>query len=62
MFAWHVLGVGTISSLALLGMTAPSVPGRSGPAASSANDIAFASRRDGNWEIYVMDAAGQNQR
>ena len=26
------------------------------------DDIAFASRRDGNWEIYVMDAAGQNQR
>lgn len=25
-------------------------------------DIAFASHRDGNWEIYVMDAAGQHQR
>ena len=25
-------------------------------------DIAFASRRDGNWEIYVMDAAGRHQR
>ena len=24
-------------------------------------DIAFSSRRDGNWEIYVMDAAGRNQ-
>ena len=28
----------------------------------AADDIAFSSRRDGNWEIYVMDAAGQNQR
>src|SRR4051794_26507820 len=25
-------------------------------------DVAFASRRDGNWEIYRMDATGQNQR
>lgn len=25
-------------------------------------DIAFSSRRDGNWEIYVMDAAGRDQR
>ena len=25
-------------------------------------DIAFASKRDGNWEIYAMDAAGQRQR
>src|SRR5688572_2676327 len=24
--------------------------------------IAFASHRDGNWEIYVMDAAGQSRR
>ena len=24
--------------------------------------IAFASDRDGNWEIYVMDADGKNQR
>ena len=24
--------------------------------------IAFSSVRDGNWEIYVMDADGQNQR
>ena len=24
-------------------------------------EIAFASQRDGNWEIYVMDAAGRNQ-
>jgi len=23
--------------------------------------IAFSSKRDGNWEIYVMDANGQNQ-
>ena len=23
--------------------------------------IAFSSKRDGNWEIYVMDASGQNQ-
>src|ERR671913_509210 len=27
-----------------------------------ASGIAFASRRDGNWEIYVVDAAGQPQR
>ena len=29
--------------------------------AAAPADIAFASRRDGNWEIYVMDAAGRNQ-
>lgn len=28
----------------------------------SAASIAFASKRDGNWEIYVMDADGRNQR
>jgi Tol biopolymer transport system component len=28
----------------------------------SANRIAYASKRDGNWEIYVADAAGRNER
>lgn len=37
------------------------VPGRDAERSASA-DIAFASHRDGNWEIYVMDAAGQQQR
>jgi TolB protein len=32
------------------------------PSGQSADDIAFASRRDGNWEIYAMDASGQRQR
>src|SRR5687768_18476254 len=42
------------------GMSAPTALA---PATSTfaSDDIAFASRRDGNWEIYVMDAAGRNQ-
>lgn len=28
----------------------------------AASSIAFASRRDGNWEIYVVDAGGQSRR
>jgi TolB protein len=43
-----------------------SVSGQSPTASGSLNadpaEIAFASHQDGNWEIYVMDAAGRNQR
>ena len=46
------------------GPTATSAPPVLASATSppAADDIAFSSRRDGNWEIYVMDALGQNQR
>ncbi len=42
-------------------LSQPSTPAASGAVRASSADIAFASRRDGNWEVYVMDAAGRNQ-
>jgi Tol biopolymer transport system component len=39
------------------------IPARaSSPQHAPVAELAFASRRDGNWEIYVMDSAGQSQR
>lgn len=37
-------------------------PPSSGSTRSASADIAFASRRDGNWEIYVTDEAGRDQQ
>ena len=44
-----------------LGLRDTIVPTVFGSIPPAADDIAFASRRDGNWEIYVMDALGRNQ-
>jgi Tol biopolymer transport system component len=56
-----------LSFLAAVGMAAAWVSAgprsaRTAPVGFASDDIAFASRRDGNWEIYVMDAAGRGQR
>jgi Tol biopolymer transport system component len=53
-------------SVVAIGLFASAVSLRTPPTARfitlPSADIAFASRRDGNWEIYVTDDAGQNQR
>lgn len=36
--------------------------GAASPQRAIAPEIAYASRQDGNWEIYVMDSAGQSRR
>jgi TolB protein len=58
--------IGRLISLAAIAAFTVSVPLRPPATASSIRsasaDIAFASRRDGNWEIYVMDEAGRDQR
>ena len=58
-----------VTALAAVGMAAawgwavaPTTRPALAPAVSASSDIAFASRRDGNWEIYVTDPAGQRQR
>ena len=55
-----------VISFVAIGMFASAVPWRT-PAApdsmrSASADIAFASRGDGNWEVYVTDEAGRNRR
>lgn len=52
--------VGTFA--AWLSLRAPSTPTTAGSIRSASADIAFASRRDGDWEIYVMDEAGRNPK
>ena len=37
-------------------------PAAAAAADAASDDVAFASRRDGNWEIYVMGGTGGNQR
>jgi len=48
-------------AMAAAGLVTLAAPGHDAAVEPPA-DIAFASRRDGNWEIYLMDAAGQHQR
>ena len=45
-----------LASVVAVGLTPPTVN------AAPQAQIAFSSNRDGNWEIYVMDANGDNQR
>lgn len=51
-----------LAPVAFIGPTAPvEQPSRTSERGSGREQIAFASRRDGNWEIYVMDADGGRQ-
>ena len=54
---------GAVSAvIAGLAMTAPVVDkSGAGPAVARSSHIAFASRRDGNWEIYLTDPDGRQQ-
>jgi Tol biopolymer transport system component len=51
-------------SAVCLGATAPALRTAAafGPSGADAAPIAFASHRDGNWEIYVMDGDGESRR
>ena len=40
----------------------PSPTASDGRSLATSGDIAFASRRDGNWEIYLMAPTGGSQR
>ena len=63
MSVWRLISIGVIGLSALWsGANAPSAPTAFGSVTSVSDEIAFASRRDGNWEIYAMAATGQNQR
>jgi Tol biopolymer transport system component len=57
---------GRLISIAATAIFAVSVPlpppTTAGSIRSASADIAFASRRDGNWEIYVTDESGRDQR
>lgn len=57
---WPVTGLAAVGLFA--GVTALTPAGTAEALRSAPADIAFASRRDGNWEIYLTDAAGQQQR
>ena len=52
---------GALCALATLLPTTPPTASPSDARAVAESRIAFASHRDGNWEIYVMDADGTRQ-
>jgi hypothetical protein len=56
----RIISLGAMGMSALwCGMRSPSMPAPSGSITVASDEIAFASRRDGDWEIYAMVAAGQ---
>lgn len=58
----HLPAVFLSATWLLLGTSSSSVPAIDAPGRTTSDDIAFAPRRDGNWEMYVMDATGGHQR
>src|SRR3989338_3390774 len=55
----------TLGAICLSGIcfsASTQAPSGSASLNTGAPEVAFASNRDGNWEIYVTDAAGRNQR
>jgi WD40-like Beta Propeller Repeat len=59
---WRLISLAAIGMSAVwLSLFARSAPAAGDPMSAASGDIAFASRREGNWEIYVMDKEGRNQ-